>query len=590
MGLDRFFGASVWPALPGWMHAPRFAHDLLSRIGLYSDALAANALASVVLLAPSLVLVLLVKRRDHALILAASALATAVTVSLFRQLRQQTAWLAGELMLELSLVTWGGSTAVLGLIALRLGPRASQVARAASLLVGVCATFLLGGSVVLGGSALDEGTRAAPDPDAPNILLISIDSLRADHLGSYGYHRDTSPNIDRIASQGVVFERMTAVSSWTLPTHISMLSGLPMEFHGVSDNGRRAEAAMILLPEVLRQAGYQTAGFVAGPYLDSRYGFWQGFDHYDDYSVVRPSHPGSHVGVTSPKSIDATRRWLSSTQPDRPWFVFLHLWDVHYDYTPPPPYDTMYTTRSTKGHRRHPRLRRLIASGSVARGPRAAHRPVRRRDHLLRRMARRALRAPLRPGRARRHDHSHHLGSRRGVPGPRRPRAHPDPLRRGVVGTVHRPLSPKVPAGQRIATPVRQIDLPTTLLSLADVTPPVAFAQGHRPSSARDLSRLWRGEDLGELPATAMLVQKGMSAIRKGDWKAIHQQDWQLFDLAGDPAESVDLSTERGDDLAELQAAHERFVKSWLGDGDVSTTTEVDPSVTERLRAQGYVE
>ena len=181
-------------------------------------------------------------------------------------------------------------------------------------------------------------------PKPPNILLVSIDSLRADHLGCYGYQRDTSPALDRFAAEGLRCETALAPTSWTLPSHVTMFTGLPPLGHGVLVDRKALSEDAVCLAEVLKSRGYETAGFVGGPFLRSMHGLAQGFDTYDDETVVRPLLE-SHKGQTSPALVELARDWISSWLAgprNRPFFVFLHLWDVHYDYTPPPPFDAMF--------------------------------------------------------------------------------------------------------------------------------------------------------------------------------------------------------------------------------------------------------
>ncbi len=175
----------------------------------------------------------------------------------------------------------------------------------------------------------------------PNVVLISIDSLRADHLGSYGYSRDTSPNIDRLADEGVLFTQAMSTTSWTLPAHVSMLTGLYPQAHNVLRARERLTGSTPTLAEAMSELGYRTAAFVSAPFLNASYGMVRGFDEYDDHSVDYESHAESHTGTTSPRIHAALEQWLRGHGQD-PFFVFAHYWDVHYDYAPPPPYDRMF--------------------------------------------------------------------------------------------------------------------------------------------------------------------------------------------------------------------------------------------------------
>jgi arylsulfatase A-like enzyme len=204
--------------------------------------------------------------------------------------------------------------------------------------------------LLLGACGRDGGTR----PRA-NVLLVSIDTLRADHLACYGYARPTSPNIDRLAREGTLFARAYASSSWTIPSHMTMFTSLPPSLHGVDDVGKRLDPARITLAERLRESGYQTAAFVSGPTMHAAFGFDHGFDRYENTSTfthedftrgdaTRPTaatRHRSHQDVTSPVVAERVEHWIDADARP-PFFLFVHFWDPHYDYIPPPPYDTRF--------------------------------------------------------------------------------------------------------------------------------------------------------------------------------------------------------------------------------------------------------
>jgi arylsulfatase A-like enzyme len=187
--------------------------------------------------------------------------------------------------------------------------------------------------------------RHAAHRGAPNIVLISIDSLRADHIHSYGYARNTSPNLDAVAAQGAIFETVISPTSWTLPAHMTLMTSLPPEEHGVITNRLRLARGIDTLPLRLQRSGYVTAGFVSATYLDGLYGFSRGFDEYDDYTLLRVAGEKSRAAVTSQqvarRAIDYLQR-RSAAKDQRPFFLFLHFFDVHYDYNPPPPFAQMF--------------------------------------------------------------------------------------------------------------------------------------------------------------------------------------------------------------------------------------------------------
>ena len=124
---------------------------------------------------------------------------------------------------------------------------------------------------------------ALSKPHIPHgIILISLDTLRADHLGSYGYHYDTSPFIDEFAKESIVFENAVVQAATTLPSHMSMMTSLYPFFHGVKENTHRLADRHVTLAELLNQNGYNTAAFTDGALVSGMFGFNQGFDIYDD--------------------------------------------------------------------------------------------------------------------------------------------------------------------------------------------------------------------------------------------------------------------------------------------------------------------
>ena len=189
----------------------------------------------------------------------------------------------------------------------------------------------------------------------PNVVLISIDTLRADHVGCYGYERPTTPNIDRLAAEGTRITPAYSASSWTVPSHMTLLTSLPPALHGVDTLGKRLDPARITLAERLRDAGYQTAAFVSGPTMHAAFGFDQGFEYYHnttnfdaaDFTRSDPTFPSaksrhrSHQEVDGPTIASDVTGWLGHAAK-RPFFLFVHLWDPHYDYIPSPPYDTRF--------------------------------------------------------------------------------------------------------------------------------------------------------------------------------------------------------------------------------------------------------
>jgi arylsulfatase len=177
---------------------------------------------------------------------------------------------------------------------------------------------------------------ACRPPGPPNLLLVTLDTLRADHLGSYGFALETSPEIDRLARSGVLFERAVAASSTTAPSHASILTSRYTREHSVGYlTGRTRLAEAPTLAEQLRGAGYATAGFVSNPNLRRRLGFDRGFDHFDDeLPKAEPNRPAQFERVAEETTARAIA-WLAAPRRE-PWFLWVHYQDPHGPYAPPP--------------------------------------------------------------------------------------------------------------------------------------------------------------------------------------------------------------------------------------------------------------
>jgi arylsulfatase A-like enzyme len=193
----------------------------------------------------------------------------------------------------------------------------------------------LAGIALLGlvglGITTTTGCSRPPLFDRPPIIIIDIDTLRADHLGCYGYHRPTSPEIDAFSEHAVRFEWAFAQAPNTPPSQASILTGLYPTTHGRIGDNQLISAEVITLAEVLRDFGYDTAAFVDGGLMSGRYGYDQGFDIYDDEA--------GHLEKIGPKAAD----WLLDRLDDpararRPFLLLVHTYDVHspYEVTPEP--------------------------------------------------------------------------------------------------------------------------------------------------------------------------------------------------------------------------------------------------------------
>ena len=169
--------------------------------------------------------------------------------------------------------------------------------------------------------------------ETPNIILISLDTLRADHLGCYGYDKETSPNIDRFAKESVLFERCIAPSSWTTPSHASLFTGLQLSQHEAGGlKGWRLGDRFTTMAELAQDNGYLTAAFTEGLAVGGGFGFHQGFDRYSDGTLRHPLPPG-----TAEIIFGDAQKWLTEYRRF-PFFLFVHTYELHAPYQPPPPF------------------------------------------------------------------------------------------------------------------------------------------------------------------------------------------------------------------------------------------------------------
>jgi arylsulfatase A-like enzyme/Flp pilus assembly protein TadD len=183
---------------------------------------------------------------------------------------------------------------------------------------------------------------------ATNILLVTVDTLRADRLSCYSPAHARTPSVDALAAKGVLFENAFAHTPTTLPSHTDILLGLTPLFHGVSENSKaRVSEAFLTLAEHLKKQKYATGAFIGAFPLDARFGLDQGFDVYDDVFPSKPSAMGFAPERTADKVVTAAAAWISARTG--PWFCWIHLWDPHAPYDPPEPFRSEYASDPYSG-------------------------------------------------------------------------------------------------------------------------------------------------------------------------------------------------------------------------------------------------
>lgn len=178
--------------------------------------------------------------------------------------------------------------------------------------------------------------------NSTNVILISVDTLRADHLGCYGYDRETSPNIDSLAKNSVLFSHVYASSPWTLPSHVSMLTSLHGVHHQVYHDDERMDPAMLTLADLLRQDHFFCSAFTGGGFVSSVYGFSKGFDMYQE------GGRGFHRQDAAEYSYRLVAEWLDTHSKDKNFFLFVHTYQPHDPYACPEPYKDMFLAEDAK--------------------------------------------------------------------------------------------------------------------------------------------------------------------------------------------------------------------------------------------------
>ena len=416
---------------------------------------------------------------------------------------------------------------------------------------------VVGGLAALGLALLlilPWGWSRLQSPSHGSLILISIDTLRADHLPAYGYGAVRTPAIDALAARGVVFESAYAHAPQTLPSHASILSGrLPFE-HGVRDNvGFTVPASETLLPAMIRPAGYVSGAFVSAYVLREETGIGRGFDQFD--ARLPPSSPEIAIGELQrdgAATLAVADRWLDSLHSPR-FFLFFHIYEPHTPYTPPvrfkdyAPYDGEIAAADEI-------VGRLIAS-------------LKRRglydDALVVLLS----------------DHGEGLG----VHGEQE---HGLFLYRE---TIRVPLIVRLPrdqsAGRRIATPVQHIDLVPTILDWLGL-PPQPRLRG------RSLRPLFTG---GKIPETGLYAEalypryhfgwSELYALTDSRYSFIRAPRDELYDVQRDPGERQNLAAERESTRLAMRSA----VDSLIAGVPVQAPGNVDADARERLRALGYV-
>ena len=393
-----------------------------------------------------------------------------------------------------------------------------------------------------------------------NVVLITLDTTRADRLGCYGYAAASTPNLDTLAAQGVRFANVYAPVPLTLPSHASVMTGLIPPSHGVRNNGSYALAPdKATLAEALKDKGYATAAFVASFSVDSRFGLDQGFDRYDDDFQAGSPFKALNAERKAEQVFETFAAWLKQGPPE-PFLAWVHLFDPHLPYNPPSPYSEKFADRPYDGE-------------------------VAYMDHivglivgLLRERGNMAKTVIVVAG-----DHGEAFNER-GEAG------------HGVFlydMVLRVPLllyaENRLPAGRVVETRVRLVDILPTVVDLLTIPPPpgldgtslLPFVEKPR---LKDLDAyvetLYPEENFGWAPLVGLVADR---------WKFIHAPQDELYDLKTDPGEERNVVAKESRLASDLKTKLQALLES-RGAGADSAPRTLSAADQARLRSLGYVD
>jgi arylsulfatase A-like enzyme/Tfp pilus assembly protein PilF len=395
-----------------------------------------------------------------------------------------------------------------------------------------------------------------------NLLIITVDTLRADHVGIYGYEKINTPHIDNLGKNGVLFAQAFCHVPLTLPSHCSLFTGTLPIFHGVRDNGYRMPPFNITLAEIYKQKGYKTAAFVGAFPLDSRFGLDKGFDVYDDLygsrNVVRDlSFIERRAEEVNKKAI----AWIDRNKNER-FFVWVHYFDPHAPYEPPPPFKNEYSGREYDGE---------IAYTDTAIGELLG------KLHQLKLTENTLLILTS--------DHGEGLGEHQ-------EKTH------GIFiydSTLRVPLifhNPKIfSPGTVISEQVSLVDVMPTVLDL------MKFSQNPEIQGNSLKPIIFNGKSYPEkfcyIESVAAMMDRNwapLQGIRTENFKYIEAPIEELYHLRNDPREEKNILKEKPEIVQQLRQELRKTIKSHTS--PVSSyvfKTKIDEETREKLMALGYV-
>jgi arylsulfatase A-like enzyme len=394
------------------------------------------------------------------------------------------------------------------------------------------------------------------------IVLLTLDTTRADRLGCYGYAAAETPNLDAMASRGVLFEEAMASVPTTLASHSTMFTGEYPPVHGVRYNGMfRLGEDRRTVAEILHDAGWRTGAIPAAFPVHLGTGLEQGFEDYVD---LEPEPGEDKPKATSERRADEVvnlaLRWLDK-QDDRPFFLWLHFFDPHSPYDPPFPYGAKFRGRPYDGE---------IAFADFHYG--------RFRAALAERGLSKEV-VVIVAG-----DHGEGLYD------------HGERMHQNLVyqSTLHVPLiaeGPRIERGKRIEEPVTLADIAPTLLDLANVAVPEGMQGRSLVPSLRGAEPERRSLYFESLTGSLVYGWSPLEGLRRGPWKYIRSSDPELYDLSADAGEAEDVAARESQIVADMEGELASLLDAWSerAASPESSAASVSPEALAQLASLGYV-
>jgi arylsulfatase A-like enzyme/lipopolysaccharide biosynthesis regulator YciM len=396
-----------------------------------------------------------------------------------------------------------------------------------------------------------------------NVLLVTIDTLRADRLACYGYPNAITPHLDNLAGRGLRFTQASSVTPLTLPAHSSLMTGTFPAFHGVRDNGGfYLGEEHETLAERFKALGFRTGGFVAAFVLDSRWGIAQGFDHYfDAFDLSKFKDAQGMDAIQRPAAavVDQALPWLDLDQ-DQPFFAWIHFYDPHTPYEAP-----------SAWRARFPNGRDGAYDAEIA----SADEQLGRLLAALERSGRLAETLVVVTS-----DHGEMLGEHQ-------EQTHGFFIYEAAIRVPLLIAGPGIPT-QAIDDPVRLVDLLPTILARFGEKP-AAAVQG------ADLAPLWQGRPLRLVAHAESFFPRfhygwsELQSLRDGQFKLIQAPRPELYDLARDPHELNNLAESDPQRRAAMSQALERLLERIERQEGALAPQALDSETEARLRALGYL-